>query len=122
MRHAFQFPMFSLMWKPSSRALLLQGRVYNPTGGEPQESGLLLPLFTSEENADLYRERNGGPVMTVEFPEARNLLHYCRNPPGWGNADEINFVIDPISPDAREFPTIQREPVMKYLTELASQA
>ncbi len=96
---AFRVPLYTFTLKDGSGALFLRCG-----------SDLFMPLFTSEENATLFKNRGDLDCITVCFEESRSVLEYLENPPDRaGNAPAFQVVVDPVDYESgRELVTFDR--------------
>lgn len=93
-------PLYTFLLKDNS------GVVFLRTGDD-----LLMPFFTSEENAILYKQRGKLACEIIHITQADHVKSYIDNPPSRSPNSEIDFkiVVDPIDPSVGEYMVFERQ-------------
>lgn len=80
---------------------------------------LAMPLFTSEENASLYKQRTSTDCNMIRIEAAAHLEAYITNPPSRSSSTELDFdiMVDPIDSDIGEYIVFPKQALLDVLRQ-----
>ncbi|QGQ25612.1 hypothetical protein F1728_24295 [Gimesia benthica] len=99
-------PLYTFLLKDNSGAVFLRA-------GED----FLMPFFTSEENAILYKQRGQLDCNIIHITETDHVKSYIECPPSRlpVSARDFKIVIDPIGPSVGEYMVLERQQLLDSL-------